>query len=320
MKRRILSIALLAAMCTALLAGCGQKSATWKVTCPWAPSGVAAMVSQQAATKSTSYSDSITLVAEAIKGDAATVNTWVADTKANDTELVFVGEGLLSITSILDPAKMQFGYEDFVFVENLYSSIFVLSADAKLNISSVADLEAYVQEGTEISVAVNGATGSEAFLAASLFGAMGAGDKLKLTPYQSAAEAAQAVARGETQFAVSHQSQILETYQQNGVTIVCAFDEGNIESGPFAGVEGVGQHGYPYFRNRCFVMARAGTDEKKVAELKELYGKILADEEVVDWLQNTMLLEVDTMSVADVEAHVENVKGIVNEYKDIVAG
>ena len=320
MKRRILSIVLLVAMCTTLLAGCGQKSATWKVTCPWAPSGVAAMVSQQAATKSTSYSDSITLVAEAIKGDAATVNTWVADTKANDTELVFVGEGLLSITSILDPAKMQFGYEDFAFVENLYSSIFVLSADAKLNISSVSDLEAYVQQGTEISVAVNGATSSEAFLAASLFGAMGAGDKLKLTPYQSAAEAAQAVARGETQFAVSHQSQILETYQQNGVTIVCAFDEGNIESGPFAGVEGVGQHGYPYFRNRCFVMARAGTDEKKVAELKELYGKILADEEVVDWLQNTMLLEVDTMSVADVEAHVENVKGIVNEYKDIVAG
>ena len=320
MKKRILSIALVVAMCVTLLAGCGQKSATWKVTCPWAPSGVAAMVSQQAATKSTSYSDTITLVAEAIKGDAATVNTWVADTKANDTELVFVGEGLLSITSILDPAKMQFGYEDFVFVENLYSSIFVLSADAKLNIDSVADLEAYVKQGTEISVAVNGATSSEAFLAAALFGSMGAGNQLKLTPYQSAAEAAQAVARGETQFAVSHQSQILETYQQKGATIVCAFDEGNIENGPFAGVEGVGQYGYPYFRNRCFVMARAGTDEKKVAELKELYGKILADAEVVEWLQDTMLLEVDTMSVADVEAHVENVKSIVNSYKDIVAG
>ena len=320
MKRRILSIALLAAMCTALLAGCGQKSATWKVTCPWAPSGVAAMVSQQAATKSTEYSDTITLVAEAIKGDAATVNTWVADTKANDTELVFVGEGLLSITSILDPDKMQFGYEDFVFVENLYSSIFVLSADAKLNINNIADLKAYVEAGNEISVAVNGATSSEAFLAAALFGSMGAGDKLKLTPYQSAAEAAQAVARGETQFAVSHQSQILETYQQKGVTVVCAFDENDIANGPFAGVEGVGQHGYPYFRNRCFVMARAGTDEAKVKELKELYDKILADKEVADWLHDTMLLEVDTMSVEDVEAHVENVKNIVNEYKDIVAG
>ena len=321
MKKKILSLALVGAMCVGLLASCGgKKNATWKVTCPWAPSGVAAMVSQQAATKSTSYSDTITLVAEAIKGDAATVNTWVADTKANDTELVFVGEGLLSITSILDPDKMQFGYEDFVFVENLYSSIFVLSADAKLNINNIADLKAYVEQGSEISVAVNGATSSEAFLAAALFGSMGVGDKLKLTPYQSAAEAAQAVARGETQFAVSHQSQILETFQQKGVTVVCAFDEGNIENGPFAGVEGVGQHGYPYFRNRCFVMARAGTDEKKVAELKELYGKILADAEVVEWLQNTMLLEVDTMSVADVEAHVENVKSIVNSYKDIVAG
>ena len=104
------------------------------------------------------------------------------------------------------------------------------------------------------------------------------------------------------------------------MTIVCAFDENDIENGPFAGVEGVGQKGYPYFRNRCFVMARAGTDADKVAELKELYGKILADQEVVDWLQDTMLLEVDTMSVEDVEAHVDNVKNIVNEYKDIVAG
>ena len=67
-------------------------------------------------------------------------------------------------------------------------------------------------------------------------------------------------------------------------------------------------------------MARAGTDEATVAELKDLYDKILADEEVVTWLQDTMLLEVDTMSQDDVNAHVENVKSIVNEYKDLVAG
>lgn len=318
--KRILSLALVVIMVAAMFAGCGQKTASWKVTCPWAPSGVASMVSQKIAAKAVDYSDSINLVAEAIKGDAATVNTWVADTKANDTELVFVGEGLLSITEILDPAKMQFGYEDFVFVENLYSSVFVLSADATLGIDNIADLEAYVAEGNSISVAVNGATGSEAFLAAALFGAMGAGDSLKLTPYQSAAEAAQAVAKGETNFAVSHQSQILETYQQGGVTIPCAFDESAIENGPFAGVEGVGVAGYPCFRNRCFIMARKGTDDAKVAELKELYDKVLADEEVTTWLNDTMLLEVDTMTVADVEAHIENVKAIVNEYKDIVAG
>lgn len=130
------------------------------------------MVSQKAAALSTTYSDNIILVAEAVAGDAATVNTWITDTQANDPKLVFVGEGLLSITSILDPAKLQFTQDDFVFVENLYSSIFVLSADAKLNINSMDDLKAYVESGEQVSVAVNGATSSEAFLAAALFGSM----------------------------------------------------------------------------------------------------------------------------------------------------
>lgn len=320
MKKRIVSLVLATVMAFAMLTGCSAKKESWKVTCPWAPSGVAAMVSQKAAAKSTDYSDKITLVAEAIKGDAATVNTWVASTKANDKELVFAGEGLFAITEILDPAKLQFSYEDFVFVENLYSSVFVLSADSSLNIQDLAGLKAYVEAGNTVSVAVNGATGSEAFLAAALFGSMGAGDQLKLTPYQSAAEAAQAVAKGETNFAVSHQSQILETFQQGGVTVVCAFDEDAIQSGPFAGVEGVGAAGYPYFRNRCFILARKGTDAAKVTELKSLYDSILADKEVADWLNDTMLLEVDTMTEADVQAHIDNVKSIVNEYKDIVAG
>ena len=160
MKKRIVSLVLATVMAFAMLTGCSAKKESWKVTCPWAPSGVAAMVSQKAAAKSTDYSDKITLVAEAIKGDAATVNTWVASTKANDKELVFAGEGLFAITEILDPAKLQFSYEDFVFVENLYSSVFVLSADSSLNIQDLAGLKAYVEAGNTVSVAVNGATGS----------------------------------------------------------------------------------------------------------------------------------------------------------------
>ena len=45
---------------------------------------------------------------------------------------------------------------------------------------------------------------------------------------------------------------------------------------------------------------------------------ILADEEVATWLQDTMLLEVDTMSEDQVKEHIESVKAIVNEYKDVV--
>lgn len=335
MKKRVLGLVLAAVTLASALVGCGGSNAgngdggsadkggkkeTWTVTCPWAPSGVAAMVSQKAAALSTTYSDNTILVAEAIKGDAATVNTWVADTAKDDPKLVFVGEGLLSITSTLDPAKLQFTKDNFTFVENLYSSIFVLSADAKLEIKNMDDLKNHVAKGEEISVAVNGATSSEAFLAAALFGSMDAGEQLKLVPYASAAEAAQAVAKGETQFAVSHQSQIAETFEQGGVSVVCAFDEKAIENGPFAGVEGVGQYGYPYFRNRCFIMAPADCAEDKVTGLKTLYDDILKDEEVEKWLHETMLLEVDPMTEEDMNEHLDNVQKIVDEYKDIVAG
>ena len=61
MKKRIVSAVMSAVLVAGLLAGCGSKQESWKVTCPWAPSGVAAMVSQKAAEKSTTYSENITL-------------------------------------------------------------------------------------------------------------------------------------------------------------------------------------------------------------------------------------------------------------------
>ena len=182
MKKKLLALGLAVMTVAMSLVGCSEKAVTWTVTCPWAPSGVAAMVSQKAASLSNTYSDKIILVADAVKGDAATVNSWVAETKANDPELVFAGEGLFSITSILDPAKMQFTYDDFEFVENLYSSVFVMSADSKLNIKNIDDLKTYMETGNQISIAANGATGSEAFLAAALFGSMGYGDQIKIVP------------------------------------------------------------------------------------------------------------------------------------------
>ncbi len=310
----ILCAAALSVMATA----CSDKE-TWTVTCPWAPSGVAAVVSQKASTLSTKHSQDFILVSEAIKGDVATINTWVLDKKANDPNLVFAGEGVLSITPIIDPNKMKFTEDDFAYVENLYSSIFVLSCQSNLSIKSIPELQEYVKNTTDtINVAVNGATSSEAFLAAALFSSMGAADKLKLTPYTSAAEAAQAVSRGETVFAISHQSQILEASEQGLVNVIAAFDDKPLSHGPFAGVEGVGAYNYPYFKNCCFIMARAGTDAEKVEKLRALYDDILKDKEVSDWMLNTMLIEVDPMTPEQVEEHLQNVRNIINEYKDVI--
>ncbi len=317
MKKIVIALILALVMCFSCVSAFAADA--WTVTCPWAPSGVAAMVNQKAAALSTTYSDDIILVATAEKGDAATLNSWSTRVKTGDKEMIFGNEGLFAITPILDPERENFTYEDFIYVENLYSAIFVLSANASNGITDIPSLKAYLEEGNEISVATNGATSPEAFLAAAMIGSMGFGDKLYIIPYESAAEAAQAAIRGETDLAISHQSQILEAWQQGGVNVIAAFDGEDIQQGPFKGVEGVGKYGYPYFRNRCLIFAKAGTDEAEIAALKALYKDILTDKEMVEWMNETMLIEADLLTEEDVLAHFENVRNIVNEYYDLVA-
>ena len=237
MKKKIVSLVLAFMLCLSCVSALAAEA--WTVTCPWAPSGVAAMVNQKAASLSTTYSQDYVLVANAEKGDTATINSWLTKYTEADPQMCFIGEGMFGITAILDPERMNFTYDDFEYVENLYSSIFVASARKELGLTSIDALKAYLEEGNQIMVGTNGATGSEAFLAAALIGAMGYGDQFYLIPYESAAEAAQAVARGEVDIAVSHQSQILETWQQGGVDVFAAFDGEPIAQGPFKGVEGV---------------------------------------------------------------------------------
>lgn len=296
-----------------ILAGCGKHEVeSWKVTCPWAETGVAAMVNNKTAEMSGAISDKLVLEAEAIKGDSKTVNQWVADNNADSKALVFAGEGLFAIAPIMNPDSLEFNYEDFTFVENLYSSIFVMSARADLNLTSILDVQMYMSEGAKVKVAVNAS--SESFLTYAFFGAMSHVDDVELVVCNSAAEAAQAVIDGKADFAVSHQSQILEAYEQGKVTIVCAFDEDDIVEGPFTGVEGVGKYGYPYFRNRCFIMAPKGVNTGEITQVKNLYNKLLEQEEIEDYYDE-MMIEVDPMTEDEVLEHLESVRNIVNGYR-----
>lgn len=297
------------------LAGCGTKEAEqWKVTCPWAPTGVAGRVNEKTAEVSANLSDKIVLQAEAIKGDAATVNQWAADNAAEDTSMVFVGEGLFAIAPIMNKNSLEFSYDDFVFIENLYSSIFVLSARADLQLSTIMDTQMYSADVDCIKVAVNGTANAESFLTYAFFGSMAHADVVELVVCSSADEAANAVASGEADFAVSHQSQILEAYEQGKVTVICAFDGEDIEEGPFAGVEGVGKYGYPYFRNRCFVMAPKGLSAGKISQLRNVYQNIFEQEDIQNYYSE-MMIEIDPMTEQEVKEHLENVTNIVNGYR-----
>ena len=210
MMKKLVSLVLALMLCLSCVSALAAEA--WTVTCPWAPSGVAAMVNQKAASLSTTYSQDYVLVANAEKGDTATINSWLTKYTEADPQMCFIGEGMFGITAILDPERMNFTYDDFKYVENLYSSIFVASARKELGITSIDALKAYLEEGNQIMVGTNGATGSEAFLAAALIGAMGYGDQFYLIPYESAAEAAQAVARGEVDIAVTLNSKRLSSF------------------------------------------------------------------------------------------------------------
>ena len=298
-----------------LITACGKKEVeNWLVTCPWAESGVAGRVNARTAEESQTFSGQIVLDAQSIKGDSVTVNQWVKENNADSNAMVFVGEGLFAIEPIINPDSLEFSYDDFVFIENLYSSIFVLSARADLNLTTIMDTQMYSADVDNIRVAVNGKTNAESFLTYAFFGSMSHADAVELVVCNSAAEAADAVASGEADFAVSHQSQILEAYEEGKVTVICAFDEDDIVEGPFAGVEGVGKYGYPYFRNRCFVMAPKGLTAGEVAQVRNLYQKIFEQKNIQEYYSD-MMIEIDPMTEQEVQEHIENVSNIVSGYR-----
>lgn len=296
------------------LIGCGkQETENWIVTCPWAETGVAAKVNDFTAKKAVEVNKQFVFEPTAVKGDAKTVNEWITRCSADSKELVFAGEGMYAIAPIMNPDSLEFTYDDFVFIENLYSSIFVMSARADLNLHSIMDVQMYMSENSKVKVAVNGKASSEGFLTYAFFGSMSHADDVELIICNSADEAAQAVANGEADFAVSHQSQILNAYESGAVTIIGAFDGEDITEGPFAGVEGVGKYGYPYFRNRCFVMAPKGISTGKAGVLRSTYGEILKQKDVIAYYSD-ILIEIDPMTEQEVLEHLENVREIVEGY------
>ena len=73
--KKLVSLVLALMLCLSCVSALAAEA--WTVTCPWAPSGVAAMVNQKAAALSTTYSNDYVIVANAEKGDTATINSWL---------------------------------------------------------------------------------------------------------------------------------------------------------------------------------------------------------------------------------------------------
>lgn len=279
------------------------------VICPWAVGGVADVVNRKAATYGVEVLGQPILATNELGAGGNVALTNYLKNQPNSYNLIFGGEGAFSIAPNVDGADaIQFTYADYEPIINLYSSIFVLTSDAKLNIKDLDALKAYAQ-GKKLKVAVNGMAGSEAFLAKAL--AKDLGITLELVSYNGANLALDAASKGETAFAISHQSQARGSVEAGILNPVVVFDEKGVNNEVFKNVKGVGEYGYTaYFRNRCFILARKGTDQKVIDKVRNAYLTILEKPEMREFYKS-MMIEVDPMDKAAIDGHIASVAAIV---------
>ena len=315
--KKVIALILVTLISLALLGAAGQKEqdlSQWPeepvtVICPWAVGGVADVVNRKAATYGEEVLGQPILATNELGAGGNVALTNYLRTEPNSTTLIFGAEGAFSIAPNVEGSEaIRFTYDDYIPIINLYSAIFVMTADAELGINDLDDLIAY-GEGKRLKVAVNGVAGSEAFLARALFRELGL--DLELVSYNGANLALDAAAKGETAFAISHQSQARGSVEGEVLSPVVVFDEGSVENEVFGHVKGVGEYGYDaYFRNRCFILARAGTDQQVIDKVREAYLEILSKPEMQEFY-NTLMIEVDPMDISEFDEHVKTVADIV---------
>ena len=279
------------------------------IVCPWAVGGVADIVNRKTSVYGVELLGKPVLATNELGAGGNVALTNYLKNEPNSTTLIFGAEGAFSIApNVAGSEALQFSYDDYVPIINLYSSIFVMTADADLKITDLETLKAYGQ-GKKLKVAVNGIAGSEAFLAKALFKELGL--NLELISYNGANLALDAAAKGETSFAISHQSQAKGSVEGGILTPVVVFDKNGVNNAVFKNVKGVGEYGYTaYFRNRCFILARKGTDQKIIDKVRNAYLTILQKPEIVEFYK-TLMIEIDPLDLAAINQHIDSVTAIV---------
>jgi tripartite-type tricarboxylate transporter receptor subunit TctC len=278
------------------------------VICPWAVGGVADLVNRKMATFGQQYLGVPVLATNELGAGGNVALTNYLKNGPNSYNLIFGGEGGFSIApNISGASAIQFTYHDFEPIINLYSAVFVMTADSRLGIRDLDGLKAYGQ-GRKLKVAVNGIAGAEAFLAKALAKELGL--QMDLVSYNGANLALDAASKGETQFAISHQSQARGSVQAGILTPVCGFNKDGIHNEIYD-VKGVGEYGIKaYYPNTCCLFARKGTDPKVIAKIRNAYLKILEEPEVKD-LYKQLMINADPMDKAAYDRHIQSVIDIV---------
>ena len=302
------------------------------VICPWAIGGVVDIVNRALAAYgeevfnqpivatndfirqgAISVSDNFLQAVTPLLGDGGNVAFGnYLDTKANEPVFIIGSENAFAVTPHTRTSRpLPFEYNDFEPVISLCSAVFVMTANARLNIVDLESLRAY-GKGKTLIVAVGGTSSIEYFMLKQLFEELGL--KLEIVAYNGANLAVNALMKGEVDLAVSHQSQAKHGVETGIITPVVLFDEKGSDEGVYAGVRGVGEYGYTaYCKNRSFLMARKGTNAAVIQKVYEGYKKIL-DQEDIQQLYKNMMIEIEPLDAIAIRKHLTEVQTMVKSH------
>lgn len=302
------------------------------VICPWAIGGVVDIVNRALAAYgeevfnqpivatndfirqgAISVSDNFLQAVTPLLGDGGNVAFGnYLDTKANEPVFIIGSENAFAVTPYTRTSRpLPFEYNDFEPVISLCSAVFVMTANARLNIVDLESLRAY-GKGKTLIVAVGGTSSIEYFMLKQLFEELGL--KLEIVAYNGANLAVNALMKGEVDLAVSHQSQAKHGVETGIITPVVLFDEKGSDEGVYAGVRGVGEYGYTaYCKNRSFLMARKGTNAAVIQKVYEGYKKILAQEDIQQLYKN-MMIEIEPLDAIAIRKHLTEVQTMVKSH------
>lgn len=284
------------------------------IICPWAVGGLADQVNRAMGEYGQATFNQPLLADNILGAGGAVALTQYLTESANSNKLIFGGEGSFAIAPLT--SKLDYKFEDFVPVINVYSSTFVLSANPSTNVKNFEDLKKYAADGNTIKIATNGKTSSEALQCAALFDAIGA--KFNIIPYEGANEALQATLSGEASFAVTHASLAKEHVKAGTVNAIIAFDNKKLVDEVY-NLECVEDHGLDtWMTNTCAIFMRAGTDEKVVEKAYQDFKSILENKEFLAKAEK-MGVRIDIKTGKEVKEYIDSCMEKAEKYAKLVA-
>lgn len=303
---RVLAICILA-LVTALPSFAAKKvsAENWPnkpviITVPWAVGGLADQANRALAQYGQKYLGQPVVPDNKIGAGGVVALTEYLREKPNSVKLIYGGEGNFAIGPLFNP--VPFKWEQYAPVVNIYKSNFVMVANPKIGVKSLADLKEYGKD-KKIIFAVAGLNSSEYLMISALLTEMGL--NFEGVSFDGANEAMTATLSGDTVIGITHASLAKEFVKTNRLTPVVVFDEKPMKDEIYD-LECVADYGYDTFLvNRCILLMPAGTDPAVIDKMYKAVLQIFEEPGFKETAEN-LGLTLDPIGPEECDKHIKD--------------